>query len=390
MAKFKIVTGPAGVGKSTHLRKFTQELRDQNKSFVVCAPTGLAALNVGGVTIHSLFGIRSDWKQRLCKESEQYLRDIEVIVIDEFSMISLEMFEVMSRVLKKIMKSDEVFGGKQVTMYGDILQLSPISESKKYFFESSEFSISNCDVTYLKDVKRQLDLDFIESLNSIRSGKVRNVDIDLFGSLGYVQSDALSLYPRKVDVEAKNMERLRQIDSEETIYFSQDHKGSEMSLKSLFKTTLTPMCLRIKEGARIMCTINDPDGRFVNGSQGTLICLKHDVLTVKLDTGKKVEVRRVTFTNNNRFYPCSFKQFPLVLAYALTIHKAQGLTVDKLNVDFRGYFGSPSMVYVALSRVKDFNKLSVLGFDKNIIACDQRALDFEKELLCRSSLVDVA
>jgi ATP-dependent exoDNAse (exonuclease V) alpha subunit len=153
---------------------------------------------------------------------------------------------------------------------------------------------------------------------------------------------------------------------------------------------LTPDLLKLKIGARVMLTKNDPAKNWVNGSQGVLKQVSDckTKLKIELDSGSTIELKKITLSNNNSFNYCSVDQFPLTLAYALTIHKSQGLTVDKLIVDFTGDFGANSMAYVALSRVKNSADLIVKGFNKKLIKCDQRALAFEKVLLCKSLNVE--
>lgn len=385
MSKFTIITGAAGVGKSTHLSKMVKDLKAQGKVVAICAPTGLAAQNVGGVTIHSLLGINPFKKEiNLSQAKREALRKLDCLIVDEFSMIGKELFETMSLALKKAMSNNLPFGGKEVYLYGDILQLPPINESNDYFFESSEFSVDESNVIYLDVVKRQTDPKFIGLLNSLRIGNVSEDDLEYINSFSASGTPSdLCLFPQRADVHRMNEERLNLIEGKEFKFQCQNIHGDPKSVQGLMKAVLPPALLKLKVSARVMVTVNDPGGSYFNGSQGIFLGQTDDCLKIKLDSGRIIELARVSFGNNNPYNPCSFDQFPLTLAYAMTVHKAQGMTIENLTVDFTREHGTPFLAYVALSRVRSPSGLTIKGFTKSLVRCDQRAIEFDKALRCK-------
>lgn len=383
MSNLTIVTGPAGVGKSFHLSQKVKELTAMGKRVVVCAPTGIAARNVNGVTIHKLFGVYNN-KPTMGFSKKESLRKADYLVIDEFSMVGEKLLNLMSDALKEIMNNNQPFGGKNVFMYGDILQIPPINEN--YFFDSSDFKVKDWHVIYFNEVKRQDDKTFIDILNKVRTGDLSLADLKyLTDDSSQMNDSRLTLFPKRVDVQKMNNDRLDKLEGAEYQFSFQEVEGDDKAILDLFKSILTPQILRLKKEARIMTTVNDPAGRFMNGSQGVFkdFNAEDQCLTIELDDGKTVKVERIEMGNYNEFNPCIIKQFPISLAYSLTIHKAQGLTLDNYTVDFSGYWGSPSMVYVGLSRAKSRAGLFVKNLDLSFITVDKKAQNFERILKCK-------
>ena len=381
------LTGKAGTGKSTFLRYVCQHTK---KKYIVLAPTGIAAINAGGVTLHSFFKIPfhpliptdTRFSYRNIKDTLKYngekrklIREIELVVIDEISMVRADIIDFIDKVLRIYTRNmREPFGGKQLLLVGDVYQLEPVVKEEDrqflhpfyrslYFFDAQVFQTFQLVSIELKKVYRQSDPTFIGILDHIRNNKVPDSDLRLLNSRVaegvYSGNGALSitLSTRRDTVDYINQQQLDKLPGD-TFVFHGDINGEfpESNLP-------TPMQLDLKLGSQVIFIKNDQDKRWVNGTLGIIedIDVESGLVYVVTDEGRELEVERacwsnVRYTFNEQEQKIeeeeigSYVQFPLRLAWAITVHKSQGLTFKKVNIDFTGGVFAGGQTYVALSR----------------------------------------
>jgi len=374
------ITGRAGTGKSTLLQIFR---RSTKKNVVVLAPTGVAALNVHGQTIHSLFG----FPPRLIqpgdvKPNRRYKRlfmNLEVLVIDEISMVRADVMEAIDYALKLNRENHEPFGGVQLILFGDLYQLPPVvssQEERHYFsqrYASAYFFSADCldhidlEMIELQQVYRQDSRHFLRLLEAIRNA---TVDYDELESLNerhikdFVPAEDenyLTLAARNATVTAINAKALAENPNPEMLYLAET--------KGAFQERLFPVpaALKLKVGAQVMTVRNDTDKKFVNGTIGTIVECKPESVIIQVregDQNRKIEVGKEAWdiirykatgedmTKIGTETLGTYKQLPVRLAWAVTIHKSQGKTFDRIVIDLgRGAF-EHGQTYVALSRCR--------------------------------------
>ena len=397
------VTGRAGTGKSTLLSHLTA---NTEKSFAVCAPTGVAALNVGGVTIHSLFtfplGLLGEVEiaRHLSKRTREVLRALDMLVIDEISMVSADLMDAIDRAMRIARgKRNEPFGGAQLVMFGDPYQLAPVpprdpqergymAENYRsiWFFDAKVWRDAELERFELGEIFRQSDANFKEILNAIRDGSVTQEmlqELNQAGNRFPQNQDVIRLATVNETVNAVNQHRMKQITTESKVF---NAIYSEGAAQAFGRTLPAETTLELKVGAQVMFIKNDEytpgkNGstgirRWVNGTIGHVVALpKSGIVVVDVD-GEEFDVgpatwEKVRYEVEEDFDEASgkirevlvpitlaeFKQVPLRLAWAVTIHKSQGQTYDEVLIDMgRGAF-SPGQTYVALSRVRALSGL---------------------------------
>jgi ATP-dependent exoDNAse (exonuclease V) alpha subunit len=375
------ITGRAGTGKSTLLQIFR---RSTTKNVVVLAPTGVAALNVQGQTIHSLFG----FPPRLIlpenvKPNRRYRRlfeNLDTLIIDEISMVRADVMEAIDIALRMNRNSSRPFGGVQVILFGDLYQLPPIVSTQEekyyfsqryasaYFFSADCFDMIDLEMIELRIVYRQDSRHFLRLLEAIRNA---TVDYDELESLNERHvpdfhpeegENYLTLAARNATVNGINATKLSQLNAPEMLYLGKVKGGFS---EKLFPV---PAALKLKVGAQVMTVRNDNDKKYVNGTIGTITeCKPESVVILVAEDGKPREfevgyeewdVIRYTATGTEEETKIgtetlgTYKQIPVRLAWAVTIHKSQGKTFDKIIIDLgRGAF-EHGQTYVALSRCR--------------------------------------
>lgn len=388
------LTGCAGTGKTTFLQYIQQNVK---KQFVLVAPTGIAALVAGGTTIHSFFGM--PWEPITSKTTLddfslndskwETLRAVDTIIIDEVSMVRCDMIDGIDKVLRAATLSSLPFGGKQIIFSGDLYQLDPVYQTndeglvnfyqeeyhtyKPYFFYAHVFKQMKLFRIELQKVYRQKDAQFLSILKHIRQCEYIRNDIELLNTTGLAndtvnqmldKDEQLTLSAYRATVDAINEKKLQELPEPSYTYTGQiEGKFNKNNFPA-------PMELTLKIGARVMFVKNDSNHLWVNGTLGTVETLSEEDIEVVLDNGLLVNVDRERWDAIEYEYDKetgvldkvvvgSYSQYPLTLAWAITIHKSQGMTFDKVTIDLeRGIFAA-GQLYVALSRVTSLKGMAL-------------------------------
>ncbi|MGC9042751.1 MAG: AAA family ATPase [Myxococcota bacterium] len=399
------LTGRAGTGKSTLLKYFIENTK---KNVVVLAPTGVAALNVGGQTIHSFFRFKIDITldkiERIPKYAQKLYKSIDTIVIDEISMVRADLFDCIDKFLRLNGKKKNMpFGGAQIILIGDIYQLPPVVKGvekeifrelykSQYFFDSNAFRNSDFRYIELEKIFRQKDQNFIDILNAIRKNRITDEQLMLLNSRvdeDFIPSERdmyIQLTTTNDIADKINNTELSRIDSELHTFIG--------NITGEFDEKLLPtdIELNLKIGAQIMLVNNDPDGRWVNGTLGRVIgfdeLADEELIIVELENRDIVEVTSYTWKIIRYNYDRerkriiteqigSFSQFPILLAWAITIHKSQGKTFEKAIIDIGQRTFAHGQLYVALSRCKSLSGIILRRpIEKRHIIMDRRVVDF--------------
>ena len=385
------LTGVAGSGKSFLIRYFLHN-RDKD-AFPVLASTGAAAILVGGRTFHSYFGLgilqggieatveRAVRNSRLVKR----LKKTNGVVIDEISMLSGPTLSAAEKICRIVRASAEPWGGIRIIAVGDFAQLPPVSQSGKreWAFLDSVWTRSAFIPVLLKTTVRTKDEAYLGILNQVRNGICSQEVSDFLNHRKLNHPGEFlgtRLFPRRDLTEQYNLQRLAEVPGEaisiETIY-----SGSEKFLQDLMRVAPIPEIISLKEGALIMLRQNDPMGRWVNGSLGTVSKIGDEKLRIELFSGRDIEIEKASFTllDAEGTEVATAKNFPVNLAYATTIHKAQGMTLDSLMVDLRNLW-EPGQAYVAMSRVKESTGIFVTGWTPGSIKTDPDVTEFYRRL----------
>ena len=372
------ITGSAGTGKSYILNQLRQ-----NFDMDVTASTGMAAINVSGTTIHSFAGVgigdhaAEEYYWRMRPDTRDRIKKCTRLAIDEISMLSAEMLDLIDAVFKLVKNNKLSFGGVQLIVIGDFLQLPPVSKDEaspaSFAFESQAWIDAEFETVFLEKVYRQTDKQFLAELSNIRIGNPGNIQ-------SYPTSDkATRLFALNRLADAYNYEKLRALKTPSK-YFEAVDSGEGKAISLIYKNCLAPKDLYLKVGARVMLLVNKIDYGLINGSTGEATQCDDEV-EVRFDNGvtmsfgpeivarvivDKVELARRT-------------QIPLRLAWAISIHKAQGMTLDQVHVDCEGIFEC-GQAYVALSRVKTKEGLSIVNIKPEHIMANQKAVEFYEKL----------
>lgn len=403
------VTGKAGTGKSFLLDIFRLTT---SKANIVLAPTGIAALNVNGATLHSTFGYYnlvnlniddiSEDTIRLKSEKRNVLKRVKTIIIDEISMVRADTFDKIDRILKAINHSELPFGGKQLLVFGDLFQLPPVTRGQEYeylfdkyggifFFHSDAYKAGNFKFIELTENHRQKgDQEFFGILNRIREGTATDADIERLNTR-YTPNESVydrytALFPTKAEAERVNRSHMDQLESAEFIFVAKTvldkNPNKNKSIENVFPISEE---LRLRLGANVMMVANDPEGRWVNGTVGIVKELSKDKVVVSFGKDHNYEVQPMNFDEQEIAYAGGkityetvyrVMQYPIVPAYAITIHKSQGQTYDNVMCDIERCFAS-GQAYVALSRCASLRGLHLKShITPASIKVDHEVLDF--------------
>lgn len=385
------LTGEPGAGKTYTVNLFIEWLRENGITYAVTASTGIAATHVNGTTIHSWsgLGIKRDVTDRLIDNirfndfAARRICSAQVLIIDEVSMLDSVMIDNVDAVLKGVREDDRPFGGVQVVFVGDFFQLPPVSkgESLDFAFESEAWKDANLTICYLTEQHRQSDQEFLEILTAMRNGAVTVGQKATIRACAYAQGGvpATQLYTHNADVDRINEEELAKIEEPEHV-FTASCDGVPFMVDLLKKRLLSPERLALKVGAVVMFTRNNFDEGFVNGTIGTVTRFTNDGFPViETKDGREITPRRAEWViEENGVVKASVRQIPLRLAWAITVHKSQGMSLDAASVDLSNAF-EYGQGYVAISRVRSLAGLHIRGINERAFATHPRVVEQDKE-----------
>jgi len=390
------ITGSAGTGKTYLLKQYIQYLKERRVYPTIVAPTGIAASHLKGHTIHSFFalGIRDTVVDNGYVEFLQdktYLKTrfskLQVLIVDEVSMVSPEIFASMDKVLRAFKNSPEPFGGVQVVISGDFFQLPPVSKEfkeKRFAWQSPVWKALELKSCYLQEKFRQDDDKLIKILDEIRTGEV---SLEAQSSLDDCYEKELNakfmvtkLYTHNMDVDRINLEELEKLKGKPQL-FKFTSKGSAKNIEKIFKTALVLEELTLKRDAVVLFIKNNPEKGYVNGTTGVVLGFEGDIPVVQTSMGQKIRVVAEDWTveNDKGETVATVSQVPLRLAWAITIHKSQGMTLDAAEIDLSKTF-EVGQGYVALSRIKNIDGLRLMGLNEMALKVDPLTLRIDEPI----------
>jgi len=389
------LTGPAGTGKSVTLGKIKEYCLNTNKKFGITATTGTAAFLLGGKTLHSFLGIG------LAKESAEEifkyvryklphvatrLRECEVLIIDEISMLDAELFDKISEYLKYLRKNNKPFGGLQLVLTGDFCQLEPVSGD--YCFKASEWKDLKLKNIYLhKLIRQDGDVKFQNILSKLRYGKCSVKTFELLSSLTSKEFGDIKptiLYPRNFDVDKINKlesDKLIEAGAKKQEYLlefpkSKNKEKTQKWVKSLDIPDSVIFCV----GDQVVVTANiDQDEGIVNGTRGVVLDVKARNVLIKRINGEQVFIKYHTSTNAEDSN-MSVSYMPLKLAYALSIHKSQGMTLDAIEIDIGSKIFAAGQAYTAISRAKSLDSIKVKSISIKSFITNPEVITFYNDI----------
>ena len=389
-----LLTGAAGTGKTYLLNTFIAQARKRGKKVSVTATTGLAATHLGGNTIHSWSGIGvsdhlpNNFFERLSKTRRDVISKTDVLIIDEISMLHDFRLDMIDKVLRTVRENDQPFGGIQLVMSGDFFQLPPVNRPNEqgggFVVYSDAWQELQPAVLYLERQYRQNDEQLLKILTALRTGDVRRSHVEALLARTEIEppdGDITELHTVSVDVDDINIQKLAELPGEERSY-QQTTTGSKIYVENLQRSVLAPENLVIKLGALVMAVKNSPQKLYANGSIGTVVNFEPltEYPVVEFRDGRRVTmVPDVWELRDGERKRASISQVPLRLAWAITVHKSQGMTLDAAKIDLRKAFVE-GMGYVALSRVRDLDNLYLYGINRRALEVSPDALAIDQVL----------
>jgi ATP-dependent exoDNAse (exonuclease V) alpha subunit len=392
------LTGSAGSGKTYLLNQYISWLQDHEVPVAVTASTGIAATHMNGMTIHGWagIGIKDIWSEHDLEllEGKQYLwkrfEKARVLIIDEVSMLHAHRLDIIERVCRRFKRSDKPFGGLQVILSGDFFQLPPINRSnetdlKDMVLYSEAWRVMNPAICYLTEQHRQEDEVLTHILNTIRDN---TIDTEQYEHLEKRMHAELAegvkptkLYTHNANVDTENTIELGAIENDEKV-FHMTSTGSEILVDILKKSCLASQELRLKVGAEVMCIKNNFEEGYVNGTRGKVVSFlpTNGTPVIELYNGKTIFATPEKWAiEEDGKTKAEISQLPLRLAWAITIHKSQGMSLDNAEIDLSRTFAY-GMGYVALSRVRTLSGIRLIGFNKDALRVDPKVLEFDQDL----------
>ncbi len=389
------ITGAAGSGKTYLLNDYIKYLRNAGVDVGITASTGIAATHMGGMTIHSWsgLGIKDNLTEYDLEELEtkKYLQDrlknTSVLIIDEVSMLHHFRLDLVERIARHLKKNQLPFGGMQIILCGDFFQLPPVSrmgELEAFFaYRSETWRKLDLKICYLEEQFRHKDDKFIKILNGIRDNNLTEE------SFGHLQSrfnaklvggfEPTKLHTHNINVDSINDTELNKLPGQMFMY-QMESKGRTPLVEALKKSCLAPEILRLKVGAKVMFVKNNFEEGYANGTLGKVIECSHIGIKVMLTSGKIITPEKVSWVvEEEGKRKAEIIQYPLRLAWAITIHKSQGMSLDAVEVDLSKSF-ERGMGYVALSRVRSLEGLRLIGLNKNALEVREDITTFDEEL----------
>jgi ATP-dependent DNA helicase PIF1 len=401
------LTGEPGAGKSHTVREYVKYLQSHGVAVALTASTGIAATHIGGMTIHSWsgLGIRKFISRRECKELAtnvalaKRVRGASTLIIDEISMLEASMLDAIDLICREVRNTELPFGGLQVVFVGDFFQLPPVSRQgeapARFSFAARSWADAAPTVCYLSEQHRQDDPTFLEVLSALRRG---NIEEDHVAHLHRRRQtsddkDITKLYSHNADVDHMNTAKLRTLLGKEKTY-KMTSSGSPKLIEQMMRGCLSPEKLTVKIGARVMFTRNNPVDGYVNGSIGDVVDFDAEsgYPVVQLASGRVITVQPGMWSiDGDGGAPIALlRQLPLRLAWAMTVHKSQGMTLDKAYIDLGQAFAY-GQGYVALSRVESLDGLFLGGLNARALEVDPTVLEqdeiFRAESLAAEAMI---
>lgn len=413
------ITGPGGTGKSVLIRSIYRHARENRKRIQICAMTGVAAANlniIGAKTIHSWSGIglgkgkHTEIIEKVAtnKYKCKFWRSVDTLVVDEVSMLSESQFELLDKIGRRVRKNDELpFGGIQIIFSGDFHQLPPVSETG-FCFQSQIWKkcFTQHDQIVLKKIFRQTNMTYIDILNEIREGKISEAAINLLQERVNIEIPSniicSKILPTRAAVESINTTELNKLPTDEVSYTTKrvpeislqltavekakcknvSDKQKEFEYAELLRNMICEETVKLKKGAHVMCVVNitqDDRLQICNGSQGIVTDFENGFPVVKYDNGI---VKKMTYHNwkSEKFPDVVAAQVPLMLSWAITIHKSQGMTIDNAEIDAGNKIFESGQTYVALSRLRTLEGLYLSSFNPKKIKHNKIVQDYYDSL----------
>ena len=389
------LTGEPGAGKTFTINQYINWLETAGLNVAVTASTGIAATHIGGLTIHSWSGVgtRDTLTKRdldLIASTERVVKRIKktnVLIIDEISMLDGKMLDMVDVICRTIRMSTEAFGGMQVVCVGDFFQLPPIArqgEMMRYAFESRAWENLRPLVCYLSDQFRQEDELLLSLLGSIRKGEIEEDHFNLLKEqtdIAYEDIDPTRLYTHNADVDAVNLQKLSELSGSSS-NFKMTAAGNKTLQESLIRNCLSPANLNLKVDAMVMCTKNNFEAGYVNGTLARVVGFDsyEGYPIIETATKKRITIEPVSWEiAEEGKVIAAIEQVPLRLAWAITVHKSQGMSLDAVEVDLSKAFVY-GQGYVALSRVRTLAGLKVLGMNPQALQVDPKIIKENEKL----------
>ncbi len=387
------LTGPPGSGKTFLLNSYIKYLKKNNIAVSITASTGIAATHMGGTTLHSWsgLGIREELDDAEVKSicGKGYMRgrikSTSVLIIDEISMIKASQFEAVNKICQYVKRNPRPFGGIQVVCSGDFFQLPPVEKEGreiKFVNESDVWEKMDMKICYLDEQHRTKDKNLHKILNFIRENeaqKSKDLLFDQQKKAKDIKRVLTKLYTHNIDVDSINYSELNKIKGKEYNY-QMTLRGNPVVAEILKKSCLAPEKLVLKEGAHVMFIKNNFDAGYVNGTQGKIIGFgAGDMPIVQTQDGKKITVKYADWSiEEENLIVAGISQMPLRLAWAITVHKSQGMNLDTAEIDLSRCF-LEGMGYVALSRLRSLKGLKLVGINNLAFCVNPRALKVDKD-----------
>ncbi|MDP3899823.1 MAG: AAA family ATPase [bacterium] len=394
------LTGAAGSGKTFLLNSYINYLKKREVAVGVTASTGIAATHMNGVTVHSWsgLGIRDELNNKqlyeISKKSHVKKRfaKVKVLIIDEVSMLHDYRLDLIDHVCRYMKKNPLPFGGLQIILCGDFFQLPPVSREDeapaRFAYKARVWQKMDIKICYLNEQYRQSDQSLLDVLNAMRNNAVNETTLNYLRAcykrkiLGSVTPT--KLYTHNCDVDAINNRQLAQLKGATKLYQMQGN-GNSVLVENLQKSCLAPQMLRLKVGAAVMFVKNNFENGYVNGTLGDVVGFDENKFPIiKTISGRMIYAKPESWQiEEDGFVKASIRQIPVRLAWAITVHKSQGMSLDAAEIDLSKSF-EPGMGYVALSRVRTLAGLRLVGLNDTALQVSEEILQKDKELLALS------
>lgn len=395
--KSAFLTGEPGAGKTFTINQFKEWMQEEGIAYAMTASTGIAATHINGVTIHSWSGLNisrklTDNKKQNLQMNEwavKRMTEPDVLIVDEVSMLDSVFIDMLDEVLRfmrgteKGSMEDKPFGGMQVIFVGDFFQLPPVSREElvDFAFKANAWKDAGLEVLYLTEQHRQSDPLFLEILTAMRAGAITEEHKKALRACVMKDEPDVHLFTHNADVDVMNNAELEKLSGAEQ-KFTARYEGDQYAIEFLKKSCLSPEHLRLKEGAVVMFTKNkfeDGEPVYVNGTVGTVIAFNEEnrLPIVQTQDGQRIQVERADWTmEENGRVRASVRQLPLRLAWAITVHKSQGMSLDSASVDLSRTF-EYGQGYVAISRVRSLAGLHLAGLNAKAFAMHPDVVDYD-------------